>query len=144
MAKHSQMILTICLLVVLTISGIQVDNYADTFTCSTELSGSDDASVMVETGNYGINRGYSCIEQQDYWTVNGSTRVSSLLYKRSQNGVRSHARNNVIVAAFDTCRKAVMFSIVMILFATGSAGLSMPFRCLLYYIHNMDGKKRIA
>ena len=144
MTKRMQPIFAICLLLVMSLSGLRVDNSMDSLSYSGNPSGYSDTSVLVEAAAYNVNDGYSRIEQQDFLSVNTSTRLSTSMFKRSQIVHRNQEKQEVSIAALEVSYKVVLFSIVMILFAAGGAGLSMPFRCLLYFIHNTDGKKRIA
>lgn len=144
MAKRFQTMILFCLIFLMSLSCVHIDNTSDLSPASMSASGYTNASVLVESETYQVNRGYSRIEQQDYWSNNNSTRLSTSLFKRSQNTYRNNERNEITIAILDVVSKVVLFSFIMILFATGGTGLSMPFRCLLLYIHSMDGKKRIA
>ncbi|MBQ9983329.1 MAG: hypothetical protein IJP29_01935 [Lachnospiraceae bacterium] len=92
---------------------------------------------------YEVSRGYSNVTRQDYLTSSPITRIATT-FKRSQNNYRHYPGQGVLTAILEEVSKIVLFSFIMILFATGKAGLSMSFQCLLYYIQNTDGKKRIA
>ena len=144
MAKRYQILFSLCLIVIMSLSTMRIDNTVDALSAFTRLSQEFQISALVENGSYEVNRGYSSIEKPDYLSENPSARLSSTFYKRSQNFCRNSERHKVSVATLDVIFKVVLFSIVMILIATGGVGLSMPFRCLLYYIHGMDGKKKIA
>lgn len=144
MAKRFQTMILFCLIFLMSLSCVHIDNTSDLSPASMGASGYTNASVLVESETYQVNRGYSRIEQQDYWSNNNSTRLSTSLFKRSQNTYRNNERNEITIAILDVVSKVVLFSFIMILFATGGTGLSMPFRCLLLYIHSMDGKKRIV
>lgn len=144
MAKRFQAIITFCMILLLALSCVQIDNTSDLFVPSTVSSSYTNMGVMADFETYNVNRGYSRIEQQDYWSANQSTRLSTTLFKRSQGNSRSYEKNELTITSLDVVSKVVLFSFIMILFAAGGSGLSMPFRCLLYYIQDMDGKKRIA
>lgn len=90
---------------------------------------------------YEVSRSCSNVVQQYYMTARPTTRIVSA-FKRFQTNCRYH--QEAVVAILEDLSKVAVFSFIMILFATGKAGLSMPFQCLLCYIQNTDGKKRIA
>lgn len=144
MAKRLQTIVLFCIIWLMTLSCVHVDNTRDLFmpsTCSLDYT----ITVgTVDSETIDVSRGCSRVEQQDYLSANQSARLSTTLFKRSQTNYKSHQRQELTIAILDVVSKVVLFSFIMILCATGCAGLSMPFRCLLSYIHGMDGKKRIA
>ncbi len=144
MTKKCKMIMTICLIIMMSLTCMRIDNTSDFFDLSAASLGYTNSVVLTQTDTLDVNRRYSRIEQQDYLYAQGATRVSTSLSRRSQNHIRSFERNEVIVAVLGILSKVVLFSFFMILFATSGTRLSMPFQCLLYYIHNMDGKKKIA
>lgn len=144
MAKRMQTIILICLAFLMTLSCVHVDNTSNLFAPSTDPSCYTASAVMADSETINVSREYSRFEQQDYLSANQSARLSTALFKRSQANFRSHERHELTIAILDVVSKVVLFSFIMILFAAGGAGLSMPFRCLLSYIHGMDGKKRIA
>lgn len=144
MAKRLQTFIIFCLIVLMSLSCVHIDNTSDLIVDSTMSSSYSEISSMVESETYQVNRGYSCIEQQDYWSNNSAARLSTVLFKRSQSSLRHHERYEIVMAILDVVSKVALFSFIMILCATGGTGLSMPFRCLLYYIQDMDGKKKIA
>ncbi len=144
MTKRFQTIVLFCLVFLMSLSCVQIDNTNDISPVSAGVSGYTNAFVLVESEIYNANRDYSSIEQQDYWNNNSATRLFTSVFKRSSNTHRNHERKEITIAILGILSKLVLFAFIMILFATGGAGLSMPFRCLLLYIHNMDGKKRIA
>lgn len=144
MKKRYQIIITVLVLFVMTISGVHINNMNNVFASSTHFSCVLEDSVLIDAGSYEVNKGYSRIEKQDCWNGHSSTRFSASLFRRSQILHRGHERQEMSISTLDITFKVVFFSIVMILFAAGGTGLSMPFRCLLCYIHGLDGKKRIA
>ena len=141
MIKRFRTIIIIGLIALMSLSCIQVDNTSDTFNTSTAVIDKFETFVVVDSTTYNVNRGASSIEQQDYWNNNTSARLSTSFFERSQRVYRSYGKDRFIIAVLDAVSRMALFSIVMILLATGCAGLSMPFRCLLFYIHNKDGKK---
>lgn len=144
MKKTYRMILTVLALLVMTVSGININNSNDMFVSVADFSCVSDNSLMMDAESYEVNRRYSQIEQQNYWNGHSSARFSTSLIRRSQVLSRGLARQKMSIATLDSRFKVVLFSIIMILFAAGGTGLSMPIRCLLCYIHGVDGKKRIA
>ncbi len=144
MAKRLQTIILFCLICLMTVSCVHIDNTSDFFMPSTTPSSYTATAVDTLSDTIYASRGYSRFEQQDYLSDNQSARLSTALFKRSQTNFRSHERHELAIAILDIISKVVLFSFIMILCATGGTGLSMPFRCLLSYIHGMDGKKRIA
>lgn len=144
MKKTYRMIITVLALLVMVVSGIRIDNSSDVFVSDADFSYVSDASSMLKAESYEVNRRYSQIEQPSCWNGHGSARLSSSLFRRSQTLERSHERYEMSIATLDSIFKVVLFSIIMILFAAGGTGLSVPIRCLLCYIHEVDGKKRIA
>lgn len=144
MTKRFQTVITFCMIMLMSLSCVQIDNTSDLFISSAISINATNASWMVGSETYNANRGCSRIEQQDYWNHNQSACLSMSLFQRSQGTFRNNGRNEITIAILDIVSKVVLFSFIMILYATGGAGLSMPFRCLLSYIHGMDGKKKIA
>lgn len=144
MKKTYQIIITILMLLVVSVSSVHIDNSGDMLGSLVAFSGVSEDSVIMDTESYEVNRRYSQIEQQDYWNGNSSTRFSTSLSRRSQILSRSYVKQGMSISVLDIIFKVVLFSIIMILFASGGTGLSMPIRCLLCYIHGLDGKKRIA
>ncbi len=144
MAKRLQTIITICMILLMTLSCVHIDNTSNLVVPSANSSSYMAMEIAVDSETINVSRGYSRYEQQDYLSANQSARLSTVLFKRSQANHRSHERHELAIAILDVVSKVVLFSFIMILCATGCAGLSMPFRCLLSYIHGMDGKKRIA
>ena len=144
MKKAYRMILTVLALFVMAVSGINIDNSNDMLVSSADFSCVLDDSLMLEAESYEVNRRYSQIEQLNCWNGHSSARISTSLIRRSQVLSRGLARQKMSIATLDSIFKVVLFSIIMILFAAGGTGLSMPIRCLLCYIHEVDGKKRIA
>lgn len=144
MKKTYQMILTVLALLVMVVSGIHIDNSGDVFVSDADFSYVSDASLMLKAESYEVNRRYSQIEQPSCWNGHSSARLSSSFFRRSQTLERSHKRHEMSIVTLDSIFRVVLFSIIMILFAAGGTGLSMPIRCLLCYIHGVDGKKRIA
>ena len=136
MTKRYQILCSVCLIIIMFVSVMRIDNAMDSWSTFTRLSNEVDSLFLTEYSSYEI--------KPDYLSENPSARLSSTFFKRSQNFSRGYERYEVSVATLDMIFKVVLFSIVMILIATGGAGLSMPFRCLLCYIHRQDGKKRIA
>lgn len=144
MKKTYQIIVTVLAIFVMVVSGIHINNMNNVFASSVRLSCISEDLVLIDTGSYEVNKGYSRIEKLDYWNSQSLTRFSTSLFRRSQALHRGQERQEMSIVTLDITFKVVFLSIVMILFATGGAGLSMPFRCLLCYIHGLDGKKRIA
>ncbi len=144
MAKRFQMCITVCLLIVLMLSNIQVDNTSDLSSCYAGGFDLQTVSALEERASYGTSKGYSHIEQQDYWNVNAFVYVTANFYKRSQSVCRTYGKQCMTVTTRNICCNAKLFLMTIILFAAGSARISMPFQCLLHYIQNTDGKKRIA
>lgn len=141
MVKKYQTVVTICLIMLMALSCLRIDNTSNYSTTSFTHTISIDevASSILD-----VNTGCSRIEQEDYLNTSTSTYLLTSLYRRSLNNYRSYERQEVNVAVLDFVSKIVSFLIAMTLCATGSAGLSTPFRCLLYYIQDMDGKKKVA
>lgn len=144
MKEKYQIIITVLILFVMTVSGMHMNNMNDVFVSATLFSCVSEDSVLVDAESYEVNKGYSRIEKQDCWNGHSFTRFATSLFRCTQMLHRSYERQEMPVATLDITFKVVFFSIAMILFAAGGAGLSMPFRCLLYYVHELDGKKRIA
>lgn len=144
MVKKYQKYIIIWFAILMVLSCVQIDNTSNLFASFALSSDYVGTSVMVDSESYNMNREYSQVEPQDYWSNNNSTRVSVSLFKCSQGSYRSHGRSEIMIAILDVVSKVVLYSFIMILFATGATRLSMPFQCLLYYIQSMDGKKRIA
>ncbi len=144
MQKRLRLIVIFCMIVLTTFSCVRIDNTSDVMISSTDSFVYSDGAVMLDSSSYARNDGYSHIHQQDYWCSNHSTRLATTLFKRSQLSCRNYEKNELTYAILDLVSKVVLFSFIMILFATSGTGLSMPFQCLLYYIQDKDGKKRIA
>lgn len=144
MVNRYKAYIAICLMIVMSFVCLRVDNTNDLFTVSTTSTEYSNSAVSTGVGVLSVNKGYSHIATQDYINANGSTRVSTSLYRRSQNHIRNFERNEVTMTILGGISKVALFSFIMILFAASGTGLSMPFQCLLYYIHNKDGKKKIA
>lgn len=144
MTKRYQIIITLLAMFVVSISGIHINDSNAMSLSAVHLSCESEDSVMMDAGSYNVNSEYSRINRQKYWNTNSFTHLSASFFRRSQTFHKGHERIEVSVVTLDTVFRVFFFSIVMILFATGGAGMSMPFRCLLCYIHGMDGKKKIA
>ena len=136
--------IAICLMMLMSLTCLRIDNTSDLFDVSIASLEYSNSVASTEAEVISVNREYSSIETQDYINANASTRLFTSLYRRSQNHIRNYERNKVTMTVLDMISKVALFSFIMILFAASGTGLSMPFQCLLYYIHNMDGKKRIA
>lgn len=143
MNERCKTVLAITLMILLALSCFRIDNIGDVFAFPTASLNHENAFVMTTAETFEVNRGYSRIEQQDYLNATNSTRLSSTLFRRFQNADRSRERHEMSVTILDVVSKVVLFSFIMILFAANHVRLSMPFQCLLYYIHDMDGKKKI-
>lgn len=144
MAKRLQTIILFSLIWLMTMSCVHVDNTSNFFVPSTHSIDYTATAVIADSETYSVDRGCSRFEQQDYLSANQATGLAKSLFKRSQANFKSHERQELTIAILDIVSKVVLFSFIMILCAAGGTGLSMPFRCLLSYIHSMDGKKRIA
>ncbi len=137
--------MVICCMILLTFfTCFRIDNTSNFVISTTDSFANIHSSVMMDSTTYASNDGYSQIQQQDYWRASHSTRMSTTMFKRSQLSCRNNDKNALVYVVLDIVSKVILFSFIMILFATSGTGLSMPFQCLLFYIQNEDGKKRIA
>lgn len=143
MVKKMQTIITFWIILMLVLSCVQINNAIGVSIPSTASLNYTNIAVVVDSEKHNL-RGYSYIEQQDFWSSNQSTCLSMSMLKRTYTSFRNHERHEWVLTISDVISKVVLFSFIMFLCATGGAGLSMPFRCLLSYIHGMDGKKKIA
>lgn len=144
MKKKYQISITVLILFVVTVSGIHINNRNDIFVSTTHPFRVSEDSVLIDAGSYEVYKGYSRIEKQDCWNGQGFTCFATSLFRRSQILHRGYERQEMSVTTLDITFKVVFFSIAMFLFVIGGIGLSTPFRCLLCYVHELDGKKRIA
>ncbi|MBE5940939.1 MAG: hypothetical protein E7264_00220 [Lachnospiraceae bacterium] len=144
MEKRLQSALIMFMIVLTVFTCIRIDNTSDIIVPATESYAHTDMAVMVDSASYAMNDGYNQIQQQDYWASTPSTRLATTLFKRAQVTYKNYEKNGLTIAVLDLVSKVVLFSFIMILFAASGTGLSMPFRCLLYYIQDKDGKKKIA
>lgn len=142
--KKIQSVITMLVVVLMFLSCIRIDNTGSIFGHTAASFTTDMTSDEIESETLAVNRGCSHIEQQDYLNASNVTSISSSFLRRSQSFFRNHERHELLEVVLDVISKVVMSAMVMLLVAAGGAGLSMPYRCLLYYIQDMDGKKRIA
>lgn len=135
--------ITICLIVLMILSCVRIDNANSMIPSSVIPSDYEVTSVRTDSEICTTARAYSHIELPDYWMDISSNRVITLL-RRPQGMYRTYERREIAYTVFEVLSKVVLYSFIMILFSTGGIGLSMPIRCLLLYIHSEDGKKKVA